>query len=343
MPAEWEQHAATWIAWPRREGISYPGLEEEAQRIWLSLAEVISRYEPVHINVFHMGYYQFVARELRRRGLLTAARCQIHLVPAYEPWIRDHGPLFVFPTAGAATPTVLDWRFNAWGGKYPPWDLDDLVPGRVARLLSLPSVSLPFVLEGGAIETNGAGLLLASATCLLNPNRNGAQARPALEAALRRFLGAAQVVWLEGELDGDDTDGHLDQHVRFIDERTVLFASVEDWSDPNWRSLARLRVQIEEKLRAPGLIDAAIPMRLPPRRVFRGQPLPMSYLNFYFVNGALIVPVYGEATDDHAVGLLRDLLPNRDIVPFPARDMIWGLGAVHCATQQQPAMSENRC
>lgn len=337
MPPEWVPHAATWISWPRREGISFPGMEEEAQGVWFALVEVLSRFEPVHVNVFDMAYYRYVTGELKRRGLLKGGRCQVHVVPAYEPWIRDHGPIFVFAPEAPELPVITDWRYNAWGGKYPPWDLDDRVPARVGSLLGCCVHHLPWILEGGAIEINGEGVLLASATCLLNENRNGPAAKGDLEAVMGQYLGAKRVVWVEGELEGDDTDGHVDQLARFVSDRVLVVAATDDPTDANFPVLRRLQEQLRAQLLETGLIDHLVSLHIPPRRVFRGQRLPMSYLNFYFVNGAVVVPTYEERTDDAAVSLLRELMPEREVVSFPARTMIWGLGAVHCATQQQPA------
>jgi agmatine deiminase len=342
LPAEWEPHEATWVAWPRREGISFPGAAETAQEIWARLVEVITRYEPVHVNVFDDNQQREVIDLLRRRlGTTRMRRVVPHVVPAYEPWIRDHGPIFVEEHHdGQLQLAILDWGYNAWGGKYPPYDLDDQVPRRVSELLGVPCYEGPLILEGGAIDTNGQGLLLASATCLLHPKRNPEVTQRAAEATLKEYFGVDQVVWLEGQLEGDDTDGHVDELARFVASDTVLVAWEENRHDPNAAVLARIEQALAAAAQQGTLLRNIVRVPLPQPIYQNRQRLPATYLNFYILNDAVIVPVYDDPSDERALGILQDFLPGREVVSFFARDMIWGLGAVHCATQQQPAIRQ---
>ncbi len=342
LPAEWDWHVATWLSWPRPETISFPGLEARAQQIWLELVATIAPFEPVHVNVPEPALYRVVARRLAACGLDRCDRVQLHLIPSDEPWIRDHGPIFV-RAAGAAPlrPVVLNWRYNAWGGKYPPWNADDLVPRRVAQLLGCSTVDVPAVLEGGAIDSNGRGVLLAS-RCLLAPSRNGHVGARDLESMFRQYLGATHTVWIDAVLAGDDTDGHVDQLVRFCGPDTVLYAQDHPRDEANAGLGAKLLAQLRAAQDTLGVRWRLVPLRLPAPLEREGVRLPASYLNFYYVNGAVIVPVFGCPEDAAACSVLQRLHPDRQVVPFDARELIWGLGAVHCATQQQPAI-DSQC
>ena len=337
LPAESGRHVATWISWPRPETISFPGIEQRAQDIWLELAATIAHFEPVHINLPDPSLYRVVSRRLAARGLDRCDRVQLHLVPSNEPWIRDHGPIFVWPARGDSTrPVILNWRYNAWGGKYPPWDDDDLVPRRVGSLLGCPVLDVPVVLEGGAIEANGQGVLLASA-CLADSPRNPGLTREHLAEYFRRYLGVKWTVWIDAALAGDDTDGHVDQLVRFCGPTVVVYAEGHPEDEANAGLADRLLQQLTAAQQALGFSWTLVPIRLPAPLYREGIRLPASYLNFYYVNGGLIVPVFGCPEDADACRILAELHPDRRVVPFDARDLIWGLGAVHCATQQQPA------
>ncbi len=328
MPAEWAPHRATWLTWPRREGISFPNRFDAVPQVWARMCAILSPEEEVHINFFSEAHEQEIRAALARAGLTVSQRIFLHHFPAYEPWCRDHGPIFVKNGDRLA---VVDWDYNAWGGKYPPSDLDDAVPQRVAEFLGLPLFQPRMILEGGSIEVNGAGTLLTTEACLLNPNRNPDLTKAEIEQHLADYLGVEKIVWLGEGIVGDDTDGHIDDIARFVDERTVVVAIEEDPADENYELLRENRRRLESE--ALQIID--LPM---PGPVFlEGQRLPASYANFYIANEVVLLPVFGHRNDERARAILQDCFPTRRVVPMDSRDLIWGLGSFHCVTQQQPA------
>ncbi len=339
MPPEWHPHAATWLTWPRREGISFPDRFQVIPAYWVRMTELLSRHEAVHINAFDEAHEAEIRQHLAGSRDLVPERVFIHRFPAYEPWCRDHGPIFVTRRAGRGSElAVVDWRYNAWGNKYPPYDLDDAVPAHVARLLGVPLFEPPMVLEGGAIDVNGAGTVLTTESCLLHPNRNPGLNRDEIEDYLRDYLGVRRVLWLGEGIVGDDTDGHVDDIARFVGPATVVAAVEEDPADANHAPLAenlkrlgRMRDQDDRPLRV-------IPLPMP-RPVFWGaQRLPASYANFYVANRIVLVPTFDDPADARALGALRGVFPDRQVIGISSIDLIWGLGAFHCVTQQQPAL-----
>jgi agmatine deiminase len=298
------------------------------------LAALLARFVPVRINAAaeaHGGIF----RHLRDAGA-DLGRIDLFAHPTNDVWCRDHGPIFVTaPTGGELM--VTDWAYNAWGGKFPPWDLDDAVPAAVAESLRLRRSASPLVLEGGAIEGNGAGLLLTTEAVLLNPNRNPDWTREGIEAELRRRLGIREVFWLGRGIEGDDTDGHVDDFCRFCAPDHLLLAMETHPEDPNHAILRENR----ERLDALGLTVTELPM--PDRLtvgVWRLERLPASYANFLVTNGAVIVPVFGQPkNDDRALGILRECFPGREVAGIDARDFVYEGGAIHCLTQQQPSVS----
>jgi agmatine deiminase len=336
MPAEWEPHAATWLSWPRREGISFPGLYKRIPALWARMAAELSAGEEVHINVLDEAAEREVQAELARAPGLDAARVFLHRVPTDEPWCRDHGPIFVVRSGEKAELAVTDWRYNAWGGKYPPFDRDDRVPAAIAAILGVPRFEPGMVLEGGSIDVNGRGTLLTTEACLLNPNRNPTLGRAEIEARLRDFLGVTTFVWLGDGIVGDDTDGHVDDIARFVGARSVLAAVEPDPADPNHAPLAdnlrRLRAARDQDGRALEVIE--LPM---PGAVEREDTrLPASYANFYIGNAVVLVPIFKHASDAAALEIIGRCFPGRRIVGIDSRELVWGLGAFHCVTQQQP-------
>ena len=329
LPAEWEPHAATWLSWPHNRA-TWPGKFAPIPAVWAVLARTIARFEPVHV----LAGGEVMAEARRLVG--DAAGVTFHDVPTNDAWIRDHGPTFLAGAPGA--PRVLvDWQYNAWGGKYPPFDLDNAVPRRVAAILGRRRFDPGIVLEGGAIDSNGRGTILASETCLANPNRNAGLSRADLERYLADYLGARHVVWIRGEIAGDDTDGHVDQLARFVGPRTVVVAREDDPDDENHASLEGISRDLSGARDQDGrpLEVASLPM---PRPLHLGDArLPACYVNFYVANGLVVVPQFGDPADGAATGILGDLFPDREIVGLPALDLVWGLGAYHCATLQECA------
>jgi agmatine deiminase len=339
MPAEWEPHAATWLTWPRQGGISFPGRIDPIPEYWTRVAGILSQHEEVHINVFDPAQEDEVRGLLARSREIARERVSLHRFPAYEPWCRDHGPVFLTRQKGGCRElAVVDWGYNAWGGKYPPYDLDDAVPRHVASLLGVPLFEPGIVLEGGSIDVNGQGTLLTTESCLLNPNRNPHLSRGEIEQRLRDYLGVTNILWLGLGIIGDDTDGHIDDLARFVDPATVVSVVEADPADENHaplqENLHRLHSMTDQDGRPLEIVT--LPM---PRPVFDGNVrLPACYANFYIANEVVLVPTFGDPADREAVQILQRLFPTRQAIPIPSRDVIWGLGALHCITQQQPAI-----
>ena len=337
MPAEWEMHSGTWLTWPRPEGISFPDKYETVPDVYAELIRALVRVESVHINVWNAEKEDWV------RGLLSDRktpldRVSFHHFPAYEPWCRDHGPIFlVRDRAGIRERVVVDWDYNAWGGKYPPYDLDDAVPRHVAALRGLPLYSPGMILEGGSIEVNGAGTLLTTEACLLNPNRNPKLNREQIEQQLRDYLGVRHILWLGDGIVGDDTDGHIDDIARFTDSQTVVTVVEEDPADANYgllqENLHRLRSMKDQDGNALRIVELPMPGVVE----YDGQRLPASYANFYIANRCVLVPTYRHANDARALEVLRPLFPGREVIGIDSTELIWGLGSFHCISQQEPA------
>jgi agmatine deiminase len=333
MPAEWESHMATWLSWPRREGISFPDSIDRVLPAMRAMVEALIESEQVCINVCN-ATHEAEARLILQD--LSMKRISFHLIPTNEPWCRDHGPIFLTRKTDPRL-AVVDWDYNAWGNKYPPFDLDEVVPTRVAQVLDLPVFYPTMILEGGSIDVNGAGTLLTTESCLLNPNRNPNLSREQIEQRLRDYLGAGQVLWLGPGIAGDDTDGHIDDLARFVSERTVVAVVEENRDDENYKplreNLARLR---EMKIGRRKIDIVTLPM---PKKIVReGQRLPASYANFYIANSCVLVPTFADPNDETALSILRKLFPDRRVIGIDCRELIWGLGTFHCLTQQQPAI-----
>ena len=333
MPAEWEPHAATWLSWPRREGISFPESFDRVLPALRAMVEALVESEQVCINIFN-SVHEAEARSVLRG--LPMERITFYHIPTNEPWCRDHGPIFLRRERDPKL-AVADWDYNALGNKYPPFDLDEVAPTRVAEILRVPVFYPRMILEGGSIEVNGAGALLTTESCLLNKNRNPNLSRNEIERRLRDYLGVRDILWLGDGIAGDDTDGHIDDLARFVADRTVVTVVEEDRDDENYVSLhenlARLR---EMKIGKNNLEVVTLPM---PKKIAReGLRLPASYANFYIANTCVLVPTFADSADETALSVLRECFPARRAIGIDCRELIWGLGAFHCLTQQQPAV-----
>lgn len=334
MPAEWEPHAGTWFTWPRKDGISFPDKYDTVPPVYAELIRLLAPVESVHINVWNSEMEQWV------RSLLTDLhtpldQVQFHHFPAYEPWCRDHGPIFlVRDLNGRHDRAIVDWGYNAWGGKYPPHDLDDAVPQHVAKFRNLPLFSPGIVLEGGSIEVNGQGTLLTTEACLLNPNRNPQLNQVQIEQYLKDFLGVSHILWLGEGIVGDDTDGHIDDLARFTDATTIVTSVEDDPSDDNYK-LLRDNLERLRKFRSPGPFRI-VELPMPGIVEYQGQRLPASYANFYIANQKVLVPTYRHANDRKAIAILMNLFPDRQVIGVDSTELIWGLGSFHCITQQEP-------
>jgi agmatine deiminase len=333
MPAEWEPHAATWLSWPRREGISFPDSFDRVLPALRAMVEALIESEQVCVNVCN-GAHEAEAREVLDG--LSMERISFYRIPTNEPWCRDHGPIFLTRDLDSKL-AVVDWDYNAWGNKYPPFDLDEVVPTRVSEILRVPVFYPRMILEGGSIDGNGAGALLTTESCLLNANRNSQLSRGEIEQRLRDYLGVREIFWLGDGIAGDDTDGHIDDLARFVSERTVVTVVEENRDDENYKllqeNLARLRKMKVENRK---LDIVTLPM---PKKIVReGLRLPASYANFYIANSCILVPTFADPSDDVALWTLQNLFPDRRVIGIDCRELIWGLGTFHCLTQQQSAV-----
>jgi agmatine deiminase len=284
------------------------------------------------------------AMEAEARGALARAGVEvddavlIHRVPTNDSWLRDSGQIFqVRGGSGERERRLVDYPLDSWGGKYPPSELDDAVPTALEALMGLPRARADFVLEGGAIDGKGCGSVLNSESCVLKPNREPGRTRERMEERLATWIGARHVLWLEDGIAGDDTDGHVDDIARFVDASTVVAVVEEDPSDANHAPLAanlrRLRAMRDQD----GKPLAVVPLPMPPEHAVAGQRCPASYANFLLANGCALVPTFGAPQDARALAILRELLPGRDVIGVPCGDLVYGLGAIHCLSQQEPA------
>jgi agmatine deiminase len=335
MPAEWEPHRGTWLSWPHKEA-SWPGKFESVPGIFADMVRVLADREEVHINVAGPAMEAAVRSLLADAGA-GSGNVFFHHNPTNDAWCRDHGPIFLERTReGVREQAIVDWGFNAWGGKYPPYDLDDVVPSRIGAELGLPVFEPGIVMEGGALDVNGRGTLLTTESCLLNPNRNPQLDRGEIEQYLRGYLGVTHILWLGDGIAGDDTDGHVDDITRFVDPRTVVTVVEDDPADENYEplqaNLERLRGMTDQDGRPLRVVTLPMPRAL----YHEGQRLPASYANFYIANGVVLLPTYDPPRDEEAAATLAGLFPGREIVGMNAADLVWGLGAFHCVTQQWP-------
>jgi agmatine deiminase len=334
QPAEWAPHEATWLSWPHNRD-SWPGVFAGVEPAMVEFVRSLGQCEPVYINVLNAEHERHVGRLLS--GAIAPERLKLYRFPTNDAWARDHGAIFVTRATAQEPRLAVDFDYNAWGGKYPPFDLDRLIGRQMAEALGVPCYAKPgIVLEGGSIEVNGEGALLTTEQCLLNPNRNPSLTRADIERLLRDSFGVDEILWLKDGIEGDDTDGHIDDLTRFVSPRTVVTVVEPNRADPNHAPLAANR-RLLDTLRVAGTPLTVVELPMPTPQYLERQRLPASYANFYIANGAVLVPVFGCPADDTACGVLKDCFPGRRVVPIDCRVLIAGLGALHCLTQQVPA------
>lgn len=326
MPAEWAPHAATWMGWPCDDEL-WLGELEPVRREFAGLVRAIAAFEPVELLV------RDGEADADAGWRLSGANVRLHRVPYDDVWLRDSGPIFV---GREGRLRLVNWEFNGWGRKYDA-AIDNEVPRHVAAILGTTTIDAGAVMEGGSIEVNGTGLVLTTRQCLLSPMRNPGFSEAEIEALLAAYLGTPSVLWLDMGLEGDHTDGHIDTITRFTDERTIVTVTCEDRADANYEAtmlnLERLRTFSDAEGQPFRVVELPLPRT---RAEFAGQRLPLTYANFYIVNDAVLVPVYGDPNDARALDILRPLFPGREVLGVMARHLITGGGAFHCVTQQQP-------
>jgi agmatine deiminase len=340
FPPEWAPHRGTWFSWPRPEGISFPDKYHTVPENLARIFRDIAAREEVHVNVPNGNYERIVRAQLKEHGC-PLRNVFFHHIKTNESWCRDHGPAFVLKAGrgGAAKPqaAIVDWGFNAWGGKYPPYDDDDAVPTRIAEEFKLPVFYPKIVMEGGAVDFNGAGTVLTTESCLLNKNRNPGLSKKRVEQYLKDYYGQSHVCWLGDGIVGDDTDGHVDDLARFINPTTVVIGVEDDPTDENYEILGENRRRVAKLRDQDGRPFNVVEIPMPGVVEHDGQRLPATYVNFYFVNGALLVPTFRNKRNDRkALDTLRRALPKHEVIGIDCVELIWGLGAIHCLSQQMP-------
>ena len=329
MPAEWEPQSAIWLSWPHN-GETWPENLREAQSEFVRLAETIAATQQVWVMA---GGREI---EQARRRFNLKANIEIVGIETNDAWARDYAPTFVKNEAGELI--AINWIYNAWGGKYPPFDTDQKVAREVAEHLKIPVVSPKFCFEGGAIEVNDLGVLLCTKSCALDPNRNAGMSLSQAESILNQHLGTEKIIWLSGDaIEGDDTDGHIDQLARFADRNTIVYAWSERADDPQLEPLGRNLGELQSQLNSHGLSEVElISLPIPAPIEFHGRRIPASYCNFLITNELVIVPQFEVKEDAQAIAILKPLFPSRSVIGLPSRNLSVGLGSFHCLSQQQP-------
>ncbi|MBX7147793.1 agmatine deiminase family protein [bacterium] len=337
MPAEWELHEGTWISWPHNEN-SFPGKIHFISKFWVAIAKNLHEHENIHINVKDKEMETSIKTLLQAQNV-DMNKIFLHPFETNDCWARDHGPIFIVRNKDNKRELALtDWEFNMWGGKYPPWDLDNQIPQKIAKLYNIPSFSPKIVLEGGSIDVNGAGCLLTTKTCLLNKNRNPHLSQVQIEQYLKDYLGVKKILWLGDGIAGDDTDGHVDDITRFVAADTIVTAIENDPKDDNFKPLQKNLELLKTFTDTEGKPFKIITIPMPKGQYEGDTRMPASYLNFYIGNGAVLVPTFNDPNDQVALDTLQKLFPTRKIVGVYAYDLVWGFGAFHCITQQQPKL-----
>jgi len=335
FPAEWHPHRATWLSWPHKEA-SWPGKLEVVYAPYCQFIREISAGEQVCINVAGPAMEATAVRHLANAGVDLAA-IKFYHHPTDDAWCRDHGPAFLINPDAEVKKAIVDWGYNAWGGKYPPFEQDDVIPSLVGKALGLPVYHPGIVMEGGSVDFNGNGSVLTSTACLLNKNRNPQLNQQEIEEYLYAYYGVSQVLWLGDGIVGDDTDGHIDDITRFVNADTVVTVIEENRSDENY-GILQDNLRLLNQMR---LIDGKqlhiIELPMPSPVTYDGQRLPASYANFYIANTAVVVPTYrDDKNDQKALDILAACFPEKRVVGIDSTDIIWGLGSWHCLSQQEP-------
>lgn len=335
FPAEWEQHTATWLSWPHKEE-SWPGKISSIYQPYCEFIKIISQGELVRINVVNEQMKKFAIAELIKAGV-DLNQIEFFEFPTNDAWCRDHGPAFLVNRA-TQQKAIVDWGYNAWGGKYPPFDLDDVIPTKIGAQFGLPVYHPGIVMEGGSVDFNGKGTLLTTTACLLNPNRNPHLNQQQIENYLQNYYGVQQILWLGDGIVGDDTDGHIDDITRFVNEDTVVTVIEENKTDENYHLLQENLQALKTMRLLNGKQLNIVELPMPDAVIYDGQRLPASYANFYIGNAAVVMPTYRCAQDAKALDILQQCFPGRTVVGIDSTDIIWGLGSFHCLSQQEPAV-----
>jgi agmatine deiminase len=335
-PAEFAKHTSTWLSWPHKEA-SWPGKIETIFPVYAEFIKHLAEGEIVNINVRDdamkakaLGYLHTVGADL--------GKIKFWDHPTDDAWCRDHGPAFLVNPKADVKKVIVDWGYNAWGGKYPPFDLDDRIPTLIGEALNIPVYHPGIVMEGGSVDFNGKGTVLTTKNCLLNKNRNPHLSQQQIESYLRDFYGVTNILWLGDGIEGDDTDGHIDDLTRFVNETTVVTVVEHNKSDSNYKPLKENTEALAKMKLENGKSIDIIELPMPEKVMYQGQRLPMSYANFYISNKYIVTPVFKDKNDDKALDILQACFPDRKVIGLDCRDIIWGLGAFHCLSHEEPAV-----
>lgn len=334
MPAEWEKHASTWFSWPvNKDTWPLDGKYQAMIKQYCVLIGTLAKYEKVNINVGTSELEKQAIEHLKENGF-TTQNIHFHHFKTNDAWCRDHGPIFVKNEKGERA--ITNWLYNAWGGKYPPYDDDNKIPEQIAKLLNLPIFSPGIVMEGGSLEVNGKGTLLTTRACLLNENRNPHLSQAQIEDYLKKYLGVTHILWLEDGIVGDDTDGHIDDLSRFTDANTIVTIVEKNPKDENYAILQENLHTLHTLKDQDGKPFKIVELPMPAPLVVDDLRLPASYANFLIANGCVLVPIFNDPMDNVALDILKPLFPGRDVIGIPAQHIVWGLGTIHCLSQQEP-------
>jgi len=334
FPAEFVPHRATWLSWPHKEA-SWPGKIDRVFPVYAQFVKLVAEGEMVCINVSNAEMKSTATRWLQQAGT-DMDNVVFYFNPTDDAWCRDHGPAFLVNPGTEPGKIIVDWGYNAWGDKYPPYDQDDVIPSRIGEQLNIPVVHPGIVMEGGSVDFNGRGTVLTTTSCLLNPNRNPHLTQDEIEGYLRRFYGVDNILWLGDGIVGDDTDGHIDDITRFVNEDTVVTVVEHNASDENYKPLQENLKLLNTFHLENGSNLNVIELPMPGAVHYEGTRLPASYANFYISNKYVIVPTYRHKNDDVALDLLQKCFPDRRVVGLDSTEIIWGLGSFHCLSQQEP-------
>jgi len=336
MPAEWVRHRATWLSWPHNLE-TWPTQLEKVRSVWVQMIQALARNEQVCLLINDEQTQRDVTARLKD-ARVALENVSIFQIPTVDVWMRDYGPTFVKRDAQADRLAFDDWIFNGWGGKYKAYEEDDQVAKEIASLLRIPVFAHPIVLEGGSIEVNGRGTCLTTEQCLLNKNRNPHLGREEIQGFLKDALGLSEVVWLGEGIAGDDTDGHIDDIARFVNATTVVCVLEKNASDENYTPLQENYERLKSARDQDGNRLTIVPLPSPDPVYYEGVRLPASYANFYIANDVVLAPIFDDPHDHVALGILQDLFPGRKVEGLRCVEVVAGLGAIHCVTQQEPAI-----
>lgn len=334
FPAEFAPHVATWLSWPHKEA-SWPGKIHTIYDKYAQFIKELTKGELVKINVCDDAMQSFAIGHLKEAGA-DLSKVEFFLHPTNDAWCRDHGPAFLINPKADIKKVIVDWGYNAWGNKYPPYDLDDVIPTLIGKHFNIPVFHPGIVMEGGSVEFNGKGTVMTSTACLLNKNRNPHLSQQEIEEYLCNYYGQDQVLWVDEGIIGDDTDGHIDDTVRFVNEDTVITVIEENKNDENYELLQQNLKQLKAMRLLNGKQLNIVEIPMPDEVIWEDQRLPASYANFYIANKSVIVPIFRSAKDEKVLSIIQECFPTREVIGIDSTDIIWGLGSFHCLSQQEP-------